>query len=94
MLKMLFNFIISKNEQRLGVKLDYARKIGTADSRLFMRYGKIFGFLDPRKHLSAEAYHASALNARWDTRHRVTLRYYDARRHVKREKCKLDGIGI
>ncbi len=61
MLKMLFNFIISKNEQRLGVKLDYARKIGTADSRLFMRYGKIFGFLDPRKHLSAEAYHASRI---------------------------------
>lgn len=31
------------------------------DTRLFIRYGKVFGFLDPRKHLPVEAYHASRL---------------------------------
>lgn len=61
MLKKIINHILSQNEKRIGVKLDYARKIVSVDTRLFMRYGKIFGFLDPRKHLSIEAYHASRL---------------------------------
>jgi len=61
MLKRVMNYILSKNEKRLGVKLDYARKILLVDNRLFLRYGKVFGFLDPRKHLSAEAYHASRI---------------------------------
>ncbi|WDE10392.1 hypothetical protein [Thalassomonas haliotis] len=61
MLKKIINHILYQNEKRIGVKLDYARKIVSVDTRLFMRYGKVFGFLDPRKHLSIDAYHASRL---------------------------------
>lgn len=61
MLKKVINYILSINEKRIGVKLDYARKIVSVDNRLFMRYGKIFGFLDPRKNLSIDAYHAARI---------------------------------
>jgi len=61
MFKKIMNHILSKNEKRIGVKLDYARKIVSVDNRLFMRYGKVFSFLDPRKHLSIDAYHASRI---------------------------------
>jgi len=61
MFKKVFNYILSQNEKRVGVKFDYTRKIISIDNQLFMRYGKIFGFLDPRKHLSADAYHAARI---------------------------------
>lgn len=53
--------LLTKAETRLGVKLDYARKIAKTNLTLMLRYGKIFGFLDPRKHVPAEAYHIARL---------------------------------
>ena len=61
MFKKIINHVLLKNEKRIGVKLDYARKIVSVDNRLFMRYGKIFGFLDPRNNLPIDAYHASRI---------------------------------
>jgi len=61
MFKRVMNHILSKNEKRIGVKFEYARKIISVDNQLFLRYGKIFGFLDPRKNLPIDAYHSSRI---------------------------------
>lgn len=61
MLKKLSKVLLSRNEKRLGASLDYAHKIAESDTGLFLRYAKIFGFLDPRKHLPADAYHTARL---------------------------------
>lgn len=60
-MQALFNYLLSKGEQRTGVALDYARKIASENSGLFLRYGKIFGFLDPNKHVPKSAYHVARL---------------------------------
>ena len=61
MLTRLALALIGRAERRLGVGLDYARQIARTDIRLLMRYNRIFGFLDPRRHLPPEAYHAARI---------------------------------
>ena len=61
MLKAVFRYLLTQGEKRTGVKLDYARKIAAEDPGLFMRYGKVFAFLDPNKHVPAVAYHVARL---------------------------------
>ncbi len=53
--------MIGKAETRLGVSLDYAHHIARTDIRLLMRYNRLFGMIDPRKHLPAAAYHAARI---------------------------------
>jgi hypothetical protein len=61
MLKWLMGWFVSRAERRIGVELDYARKISQTDLGLMMRYGKIFGFLDPNRKVPADAYHVARL---------------------------------
>lgn len=61
MLKKLIHYILSKNEKRLGLKFDYAHKVADEDIGLFLRYTKIFSFLDPNKHVPKKAYHAARI---------------------------------
>lgn len=61
MIKGIFRHLLAQGEKRTGVKLDYARKIAAQDTGLFMRYGKVFGFLDPNKHVPVTAYHIARL---------------------------------
>jgi alkylhydroperoxidase family enzyme len=63
MLQYIANKVLSRAERELGVKLDYAREISRANFGLFLRYGKIFGFLDPIKHVPPHVYHAARLAA-------------------------------
>ncbi|WP_259942921.1 hypothetical protein [Sulfitobacter sp. M368] len=53
--------MVKQAEKRVGVTFDYVRKIAQTDFGLLLRYNKVFGFLDPRKHLPAQAYHAARL---------------------------------
>lgn len=62
-MNVLSNFFLSRAEDRLGTSLDYARLIAQTNFGLFVRYGKIFPFLDPRKHTPPEAYHAARIRA-------------------------------
>ena len=52
---------MSKAEKRIGVELDYARRIAETDFGLMVRYGKIFAFLDPNRKVPPEAYHIARL---------------------------------
>ncbi|MGP9804924.1 hypothetical protein [Paracoccus sp. NSM] len=61
MLKRVMGWFVSRAERRIGVELDYARKISQTDPGLMMRYGKIFGFLDPNRKVPADAYHVARL---------------------------------
>lgn len=61
MLKKIAAFLVTRGEKRIGVPLDYAHKIARTDFGLMARYGKIFGFLDPNKHASTQAYHVARL---------------------------------
>ena len=61
MLSRLTLGLIARAERRLGVPLDYTRRIAQTDTRLLLRYNRIFGFLDPRRHLPPEAYHAARI---------------------------------
>ncbi len=61
MLTHLLLAIIGRAEARLGVPLDYTRKIAETDVRLLLRYNKIFGFLDPNKNMPPLAYHTARL---------------------------------
>ncbi|MEL6503860.1 MAG: hypothetical protein AAFO61_12850 [Pseudomonadota bacterium] len=61
MLKAIAAKLIARNEKRLGVPLDYVHTIARMNTGLLMRYGKIFGFLDPVKHVPAQAYHVARL---------------------------------
>lgn len=61
MLKVVFRYLLTQGEKRTGVKLDYARKIAAEHTGLFMRYSKVFAFLDPNKHVPAVAYHVARL---------------------------------
>ncbi|KIN76804.1 hypothetical protein [Sulfitobacter mediterraneus] len=53
--------MVKQAENRVGVTFDYVRKIAQTNFGLLLRYNKVFGFLDPRKHLPAPAYHAARL---------------------------------
>lgn len=53
--------LIGRAEKKLGVALDYTRQIAATDIGLLTRYNRLFGFLDPVKHLPKEAYHAARL---------------------------------
>ncbi|UOA26342.1 hypothetical protein DSM107133_01042 [Pseudosulfitobacter sp. DSM 107133] len=61
MLKKMAGRLISAAEKRIGVELDYAHKIAATDFGLMLRYGKVFGFLDPNKKVPAAAYHVARL---------------------------------
>jgi len=61
MIQWILQQTISRAEKRVGVELDYARKIARTDFGLLLRYGKIFSFLDPKKTVPAEAYHIARL---------------------------------
>ncbi len=53
--------LIAQAERRLGVALDYTHKIADTNIGLLARYNRLFGFLDPMKHLPADAYHTARL---------------------------------
>lgn len=61
MLKRFAGWAIARAEKRIGVELDYAHKISDVGIGLTMRYGKIFGFLDPNTKAPATAYHIARL---------------------------------
>lgn len=61
MLKHIAALVVRQAERRIGVSLDYAHKIAQTDFSLMLRYGKIFGFLDPNKKVPAAAYHTARL---------------------------------
>jgi alkylhydroperoxidase family enzyme len=62
-LKNIALFMILRAEKRLGVALDYVRQIAKTDVGLLTRYNRLFGTIDPRKHLPADAYHAARIRA-------------------------------
>ncbi|WP_421703839.1 hypothetical protein [Aliiroseovarius sp.] len=53
--------MITRAERRLGVALDYVHQIADTDIGLLTRYNRLFGFLDPVKHVPKEAYHVARL---------------------------------
>lgn len=53
--------MIARAERKLGVALDYTHKIADTDLGLLTRYNRLFGFLDPRKHATKQAYHVARL---------------------------------
>jgi hypothetical protein len=61
MLKSVARYLVKRAEKRIGVDLDYAHEIAKTDFALMARYGKIFGFLDPNKHVPPLAYHAARI---------------------------------
>ena len=61
MVKWILRSVIARAEKRLKVTLDYAHHIAQTDLGLMLRYGKIFGFLDPNKNTPAAAYHVARL---------------------------------
>lgn len=61
MLDNLVSKLISRAETRLGVTLDYTRKIAATDLGLLRRYNRIFRVIDPNTHVPAVAYHAARL---------------------------------
>lgn len=63
MLKNIALALIARAEKRLGVALDYVRQIAKTDTKLLTRYNRIFGVIDPRKHLPADAYHTARIRA-------------------------------
>ena len=60
-LSRLISPLIGHAETRLGVSLDYTRKIAETDIWLLIRYNKIFGFLDPNRNVPPAAYHVARL---------------------------------
>ena len=63
MLKNIALFLLARAEKRLGVVLDYVRQIAKIDIKLLTRYNRIFGVIDPRNHLPADAYHTARIRA-------------------------------
>ena len=61
MLTAIARVFIRQAEKRLGVKLEYVHQIARTDFKLLRRYNRIFGFLDPNRHVPAPAYHAARL---------------------------------
>jgi len=61
MLTALAAHFIRRAENRIGVRLDYVHHIARVRMSLLSRYNRIFGFLDPNRHVPAAAYHAARL---------------------------------
>lgn len=61
MIRWLAHKLIDRAEARLGVPLEYTHTIADADIGLLSRYNRIFGFLDPIRHVPVEAYHTARL---------------------------------
>lgn len=61
MLRRIAHFMIRRAEKQLNVPLDYTHAIAEADFGLLSRYNRIFGFVNPNRHLPPEAYHAARL---------------------------------
>lgn len=61
MLKWFSHFLVRQAEKRVGVDFDYTHKIADTNFGLLIRYGKIFGFMNPNQHTPALAYHAARL---------------------------------
>ncbi len=61
MIQWVLQQVLARAEARIGVRLDYARQIARTDLGLMLRYGKIFGFLDPNRKVPAAAYHVARL---------------------------------
>ncbi len=61
MLKKVSKYFITRAEKRLGVKLDYTRKIASVSFGLLMRYNHIFKFLDPNTKVTKQAYHVARI---------------------------------
>lgn len=57
----MLHFLINRSERRIGVKFEYAHNIAETDTRLLIRYNKIFGFLNANKFVSPLAYHTARL---------------------------------
>lgn len=53
--------LIAREERRIRVTFDYIRHMARTDLRLLLRYNRIFGIIDPRRHLPAEAYHTARI---------------------------------
>ncbi|MFY0680118.1 MAG: hypothetical protein JXR13_06040 [Thalassovita sp.] len=60
-LNRIAHAMIAKAERRVGVTFEYAHHIADVSLTLLGRYNRLFGFLDPRKNLPTEAYHAARL---------------------------------
>ena len=61
MIRRIAHYLIRKVERRVGVTLDYVHAIAETNIGLLSRYNRIFGIVDPRKHLPTDAYHAARL---------------------------------
>lgn len=61
MLQTIVTRLIARAEKRLGVTLDYTRKIAETDLGLLRRYNGIFRVIDPNTHVPAKAYHIARL---------------------------------
>ncbi|CUH99286.1 hypothetical protein [Leisingera aquaemixtae] len=61
MLTAVATFFIRRAEKRIGVSLDYVHHIAQTNFSLLSRYNRVFGFLDPNRHVPAAAYHAARL---------------------------------
>lgn len=61
MLQSIVTSLIARAERRLGVTLDYTRKIAETDLGLLRRYNGIFRVIDPNTHVPAQAYHIARL---------------------------------
>ena len=61
MLLKISLYLISRAEKRLGITLDYTRHIAKTNFYLLMRYNRLFGFLDPNRHVPPALYHAARI---------------------------------
>ncbi len=61
MLLKISLYLISRAEKRLGITLDYTRHIAKTNFSLLMRYNRLFGFLDPNRHVPPALYHAARI---------------------------------
>jgi alkylhydroperoxidase family enzyme len=61
MLRKISLYLISRAEKRLGIRLDYTRFIAKTNFSLLLRYNRLFGFLDPNRHVPPALYHAARI---------------------------------
>lgn len=61
MLRRIAAAMIRRAEARIGVEFGYIHEIAKTDLGLLSRFNRIFGFLNPNRHVPAAAYHAARL---------------------------------
>ncbi|MEM7254649.1 MAG: hypothetical protein AAF493_24820 [Pseudomonadota bacterium] len=61
MLLKLAKHLIGRAERRVGVTFDHVHHIADTDLGLLARYNRIFGFIDPNRHVPPFAYHTARL---------------------------------